>query len=116
MRRTVAVLAVCGAAGIAAAVSGPALGRSVPSLGITARQPLTVVGSSFRPREHLRVTVTLPGRVRSRSVTAGRTGHFEVVFLQLSASRCDLLRVVAIRQSGARVVLKRLPPPACLPV
>jgi hypothetical protein len=35
------------------------------------------------------------------------------VFVQLGASRCDAIRVVAVRRSGALVVLKRLPAPAC---
>jgi hypothetical protein len=33
--------------------------------------------------------------------------------MQLTASRCDALRVIVVRRSGALVVLKRLPAPAC---
>ena len=117
MRRTVLVLAVCGAvASIVTAVALPAAGsRPAPSLRIAVAKPLTVVGRNFRAREHVRVNVTLAGEKRTRVVTAGPTGRFQVEFDQLGATRCDLIRVVVVRRSGALVVLKQLPAPACSP-
>jgi hypothetical protein len=109
------VLVVCGiAAGVAASLALPAVhDRPAPSLGLAKPEPLTVVGRDFRSHERVRVSVTLDGRKRTRAVTAGQTGRFQVVFMQLGASRCDAIRVVAARRSGALVVLKRLPAPAC---
>jgi hypothetical protein len=117
MRRTVVVLGVCGiVAGIAASLALPAVhSRPAPSLGLAKPEPLTVVGRNFRSHERVRVSATLDGRTRTRAVTAGQTGRFQVVFMQLAASRCDAIRVVAVRRSGALVVLKRLPAPACSP-
>src|SRR5258706_319150 len=81
------------------------------TLGLAKPEPLTVVGRNFRSHERVRVSATLEGRKRTRAVTAGQTGRFQVVFVQLAASRCDAIRVVAVRRSGALVVLKRLPAP-----
>jgi hypothetical protein len=49
------------------------------------------------------------------TVIATRLGTFRVVLDELTPSRCDLVRVVAAGRAGSRVVLKRLPSPACLP-
>lgn len=115
MRRTVVVLVVCGiVAGVAASLALPAVhSRPAPNLGLAKPEPLTVVGRNFRPHERIRVSATVAGRERTRAVTAGKTGRFHVVFMQLAASRCDAFRVVAVRRSGALVVLKHLPAPAC---
>jgi hypothetical protein len=115
MRRTIVVLAVCGAAAsIVAAVARPGVeSRPAASLRIAAAKPLTVVGRNFLPRERVRLTATLAGEKRTLAVTAGRTGLFRVEFDQLATSRCDAVRVVAVRRSGAVVVVKRLPAPAC---
>lgn len=74
-----------------------------------------MVGRRFRPHEHVRVTVTVSGVRRTQGVRAGAAGRFTLVFLRLGAARCDLLRAVAVRQSGVRIVLKRLPAAGCLP-
>jgi hypothetical protein len=97
-----------------AAVARPAaqVGRPAPSLRIAVATPLTVAGRNFRPHERVRVTATVEGQKLGRALTASGAGRFTVVF-RLGASRCDLLRVVAVRRSGAAVVLKRLPSPAC---
>lgn len=115
MRKTIAALAVCGiATGALAPLAQPAAHRRpAAALDIRSTSPLTVVGSGFRPREHVRVSATLAGLTRTLRATVGSTGGFRVVFLGLGASRCDELHVVAIRQAGTLVVLKRLPAPAC---
>jgi len=115
MRRTIVMLAVCGAlASVVSAVAWPGVQSGpAPSLRVAAANPLTVAGSSFRPHERVRVTATVASEKRTRAVTAGRTGRFRVEFEQLGASRCDLIRVVAVRRSGRLVVVKRLPAPAC---
>jgi hypothetical protein len=117
MRRTVVLLVVCGVvAGVAASLALPAVhSRPAPNLAVAKPEPLTVVGRNFRSHERVHVTATVAGRERTRAVTAGKTGRFQVVFMQLAGSRCDALRVIAVRQSGAVVVLKRLPPAACSP-
>jgi hypothetical protein len=94
----------------AAALAGTA-GATGPSLQLAARDPLTVSGAGFAPRD--RVTLDLSGVVRRHArTTATRTGTFSIDF-GLATSRCDLIRVVAVGSSGGRAVLKRLPGPAC---
>ena len=72
-------------------------------------------GRNFRQRERVRVTATLAGEKRTLAVTAGQTGRFRVVFDRLGASRCDSIRIIAVRRSGRLVVVKHLPAPACSP-
>jgi hypothetical protein len=116
MRRTIAVLTVCAAvAAVVAAVARPDANRGArPSLRIARAEPLAIAGRNFRPHERVRLTATVASSKRTRSVTAGPQGRFQVQFEQLGASRCDLLRVVAVRRSGKLVIVKRLPAPACL--
>jgi hypothetical protein len=60
--------------------------------------------------------VTLSAPVAARKFTrATASGSFRVTFLQVSATRCDMVRVVVVGRAGRRV-LKILPPPACLPL
>jgi hypothetical protein len=115
MRRTIVLLVLCGAAaGIAAAIARPGLKSApAPSLRIAVANPLVVTGRNFRPHERLRVIATVAGEKRTRTLTAGRTGRLRVELYQLGASRCDSIRIVAVRRSGRLVVVKRLPAPAC---
>jgi hypothetical protein len=117
MRRTVGVLAASSLAAVAFAAVGPSVtsGRPLPTLRIVGLQPLTVAGRGFGAREHVRVTAQAEGATQTVAVTALRGGTFRVTFAGLTASRCDMVRVVAIRRPGTLVVLKRLPMPACSP-
>jgi hypothetical protein len=112
MRKTlcVAVLFVLLAPAAAAVATG------APMLRLADRTPLTVAGTSFSPRELVRVTASVEDDTVSRSVRAGPLGGFTMRFLALSAGRCDDLRVVARGASGTRAVLKVLPPDACRPL
>ncbi len=97
-----AVPVACGAAGSSAGAA----------LRLVERQPLTVRGTGFARHENVRLT--LLGRQRTSTHTrADGHGTFIVTF-PVGSSRCDRLRVIAIRSGGGRVVLKRLPPPACI--
>ena len=85
-------------------------------LQLLATNPVTVAGTGFRSRERVRVTAWA-GSEKSPTarVVATRIGSFRVSLDELSASRCDLVRVVAVRSTGDRVFLKRLPAPECMP-
>ena len=85
-----------------------------PTLRLAKFQPLTVVGRSFSPRERVRVQVRAP-EVATRRAIADQTGSFTVRFVDIGATRCDVVRVVAIGSGSGRVVLKELPSPACAP-
>jgi hypothetical protein len=108
--RALAVLAAAGAFTplSATASTGPA------TLRLQDRSPITLAGAGFTRGE--RVRVTLDRRTNSiRIIRAGRNGAFVVMFRGASASRCDLVRVIATGSGGSRAVLKILPAPACLP-
>jgi hypothetical protein len=103
------LVVACGAAGSAAA--GPQ-GRA--SLKLADRDPLTVRGERFAPRERVRITLTAPESAR-KTVRAGMNGSFRVVVLNESVGRCEMVRAVATGTEGNRVILKILPSPACAP-
>ena len=110
MRRH-AVLVVAAAAALCIVGHSAGSPGVKPSLRVIDLQPLTVQGDGFAVRE--RVRVNLYGVTRaSRRVVANRFGTFVLRFAEVTATRCDLIRVVAIRRGG-QVWLKRLPSPAC---
>lgn len=85
---------------------------SRPALRIVAEAPLTVGGSSFGPRELVRVTAVGRFGRRSRSVYATRAGRFVARFAGLSGDPCTLRLVTASGARGSRAAL-RLPPGVC---
>lgn len=108
--RALAVLAAAAAFAplSATASAGPA------TLRLQDRTPITLAGAGFRQGERVRVTLvrqTSSGRM----IRAGRNGSFVVIFRGATATRCDLVRAVAVGSGGTRAVLKILPAPACLP-
>jgi hypothetical protein len=100
---------------VAVAVPIAATGSAAtPSLHVVKLMPLVVRGAGFRAQEHVRVTAqTNPAQLKR--VTATLTGGFRVTFDDVLVSRCDNFRVIAVGNLGSRVVIKRLPAPACLP-
>jgi hypothetical protein len=108
--RRVAVLVLAAAAALT--VGGQSAGSpGKASLRVLGLQPFTVRGDGFAARERLRVNLYGVSQATHR-VVANRSGVFVVRFADVRATRCDLIRVVAIRRGG-QVWLKRLPSPAC---
>lgn len=104
----IALLIACGAA-----VSASAGASRSATLRLVDRDPLTLRGQGFQPRERVLLTFSKP--ISTRRVTrAGATGSFRVSLTHVSIGRCDAVRVVAAGNSS-RAVLKVLPAPACLP-
>lgn len=116
MNRSIAFLAAgfCAALGLGTASSA---GTPAPSMRLTAMQPLTIGGASFKSRElvTVRVTVSLPPAVRRAQVRATRTGAFTVQLGDLRVGRCGGLAVRATGARGSVATLKRPPLPACMP-
>jgi len=98
-----------------AATAAPATARQQatarPRLEIVVLYPLTVVGTSFRPREAVRVTVFSHGSTTKRT-TASRGGRFTVAF-PVRIARCTSLLVRATGSQGSRVSYA-LPRPECI--
>ena len=110
--RRVAVLAL--AAATALTVGGQSTGspQGKPSLRVLDLQPLTVRGAGFAVREKVRVNLSGVTQT-TRRVAANRFGVFVLKFADVTATRCNLIRVVAVGRGGRQVWLKRLPSPAC---
>jgi hypothetical protein len=110
--RWIPIIALIAASGIAvASASGTSQKRT---LRIVDRDPVALRGEGFLPRERVRVTLSAP--VAARKFTrATASGSFRITFFQVSATRCDMIRVVVVGGAGSRVV-KLLPAPACMPL
>lgn len=80
-----------------------------PTLRVTGTSPLKVRGDHFRSGERVRLTAAA-ATVRTK---ANGDGFFVVTIR--GATRCDLVRVLARGSAGSYVVVKILPPPACMP-
>lgn len=110
--RALAAAAVLAAA--LAAAQGVDATQSGATLRLLTRAPLAVRGYGFAARE--RVRLDLRGdAVAQRRTTTTATGTFVVRFSDVTLTRCDTVRLVAIGASGDRATLKLLPAPACLP-
>jgi hypothetical protein len=97
-------------------LAAPAFGSAAPVLKAVSRQPLIVVGASFKSGERVVLTVTVPDRPRmSRRTAAGRSGSFRVEFTGLVLDRCSRPIVRAIGSKGSSATLKLTPRMACLP-
>lgn len=91
----------CACALSAVLVAQAAYGRAVPSVRVSARDPLVVVGAGFAPEKQLRLTVT-GGSAVSRTVRSAAGGIFIAHFPTIRPSRCAALSVV-VRSSGTVV-------------
>jgi len=87
-----------------------------PALRLMDANPVTVRGTSFKPRELIRVTFTVGVRKIVRSVRATRIGRFtSSAGEEVSFDRCgDFFRVIAVGSRGSRASLK-YPQPECPP-
>jgi hypothetical protein len=111
VRRT--VLAALALAAVTAATAAAA--RPAPVVSIVSRQPLTVAGAHFAPREWVRVTASSDG-LRTLRVRADRRGSFRVTFADAPAvGRCGGLAIRAVGARGA-VAGTKLPLSVCLPI
>jgi hypothetical protein len=115
MRRAAVLVLFLALGGVLVAGLGSAGTAQTAKLRVVAVNPLAVAGTGFHAGEQVLVTATSAGRLQAARVTATRVGSFRVALDGLTPSRCDLIRVIAVRRGANRVVLKRLPSPACLP-
>ena len=98
-----------------AASAAPAPARqqaaAKPRLDVFVLYPLTVVGTNFKSREAVRVTVYSHGST-TRRATATRRGRFTLAF-PVRLARCASLLVRATGSQGSRVSYS-LPRPECI--
>jgi hypothetical protein len=85
-----------------ALVSG---GAAKPTLRPVDFDPLTLSATGFRANERVKLLVSAPAAVSSRTVRADR-GRFRVVF-RVAVGRCDSVVVQAIGARGSRAKFQR---------
>jgi hypothetical protein len=98
----------------AAGVGAGSEAKRVPALRLLDRQPLTLRGKSFLPRELVRVTVTTDGKSTVKRIRATATGTFTANFVAVELDRCSGALVVASGLRGSQARLK-VAQPACPP-
>jgi hypothetical protein len=96
------------------AVAAAAQAGTSASLRLQERSPITVAGAGFDRGERVRVTLIRETTMR-KATSASRRGTFRVVFAGTTATRCEIVRIVAVGGAGSRATLKMLPAPACMP-
>jgi hypothetical protein len=106
----VALVLPASAAGVGVEIES----KRVPALRLLDRQPLSLRGKSFLPRELVRVTVTTDGQRTVKRIRATATGAFTANFVSLELDRCSGALVVASGFRGSQATLK-VPQPACPP-
>lgn len=104
------LLVILSAGGAASASAGIA----TPEIRIAATQPLTVVGTHFRPGSRVRVDVS-GGLRRLKFATVDRRGSFRATFAASRIGRCAAPTIVVVTSAGTRRLTKRLPAPDCPP-
>ena len=114
MRRSIQLLALAALVAVLASATAASFAASTgPHLSVVKHNPLTLQGSGFKPRSHVKVTFTAARQV-SKRVTVKPNGRFTVSFTVTSADRCTRW-VVKVTQAGHAVALMRGPRPMCAP-
>jgi hypothetical protein len=112
MRKLAALIVLIACGATATSISAGGSGKA--NLRLVDRDPLSVQGHGFKPRERVRVTASEPEWQR-KTIRATATGSFRVAFSEIAVDRCSLVRVATIGAQGSRAVLKVLPSPMCSP-
>jgi len=101
-------------AAAALAPAGAGQTAAKPQLQLMDSAALTVRGTGFRAREHVRLVVRGPGLV-TRNATAGTGGGFTMRMAGMSAGSCTGFSITATGDLGSRATLKRAPGQCALP-
>jgi hypothetical protein len=75
---------------------------------VSALTPVTVRGTSFRPSERVRLTVSAKGS-HTKTVIANARGNFKATFTGFSIGRCDAYLVRAKGSRGSSAFLRVIP-------
>lgn len=103
----IAVLLAAGTLGQAVAATPKASLRLVDDT-----TPVTLHGSGFQPREHVRIVVVANSTQMVKRVVATRLGRFVVKLATLDVNACTGLSIRAVGNDGTEATLKR-PPGQC---
>ena len=92
------------AGGAVAYAASPQASQASPALRLVDRAPVTFRGTSFKPRERVRVIVVAASGTATRLVRASSSGGFTVVYRDLRFDPC--LEARAVGQGGSRAWFK----------
>jgi hypothetical protein len=106
----IAALAAAGALGQAVAATPKATLRLIDDT-----TPVTLHGSGFQPREHVRIAVVSGTTQSMRRTVATRLGRFVVKLESIDVNSCTGLSIRALGSDGTKATLKRLPGQCALP-
>jgi hypothetical protein len=84
-----------------------------PVVRVAADAPVTVVGSGFRERESVRVTIVMGTRRFDGAAVASAAGEFSVRFAGTRLDRCATPLVISARGELTGLVTAALPPREC---
>jgi hypothetical protein len=77
--------------------------------------PVTLHGSGFQPREHVRILIVAGAAQSTRRTVATRQGRFAVKLVSVDLNACAGLSIRAIGSDGTKATLKRPPGQCALP-
>jgi hypothetical protein len=108
------IISLCAACAVSLSAAAATDATRRATLQLADRDPLTLKGSRFGSREHVRVTVTIDGRRYVRWGRANRPGTFGVRFGDVHVDRCSGFIARAVGNGGSQASFK-LPQPLCPP-
>jgi hypothetical protein len=106
----IATLCAAGALGQTAAATPKATLRLVDDA-----PPVTLHGSGFQPREHVRILVIADSSQSVKRTIATRLGRFVVKLTAVDLNACTGLSIRAVGSDGTKATLKRPPGQCALP-
>lgn len=89
-------------------VAAPA-GATVARLAVPDTAPLTVLGTHFKPHEHVRLSVVTSAGAGTRTLTAGEAGGFLTRFSAITLGTCASYTVRATGSLGSRAMIRVVP-------
>jgi hypothetical protein len=102
-------VAIGGSLAVAVLAAAPAPAAPSPALKLITTRPVQVRGTSFAPRETVRVTVRAGNGVTRAATATDQRGDFAATVRGAVVSRCASLVITATGSGGSRAVLRRFP-------
>lgn len=106
------VASVAGAAAVLVAAVAASASSAAPAparVAVPDLSPFTVEGTHFHPGERVRVSVTAPGTLPVRTVTASTLGAFSLRYAHVSLGHCAAYSVRAVGNLGSHAALRVIP-------
>ena len=96
------------------ALGAPAAARTQPTLTVTRKLPLTIVGKQFVPHETVHLAVSSGDDRRTESVRADGQGGFVARFTGLGLTPCGTRLTIRARAAETGLVSTSVASPVCV--